>query len=83
MNRAEILEKLKEVLLFADESKRAEINSCTEASNLATDLGLASVGMLYVVIAVEETFHIRFENVGLADFVTVGDVVSYIEGKLS
>jgi len=82
MNRDEILIKLKEVLLFADESKKEIIDSCTLDSNLATDLGLASVGMLYVVIAIEESFGIRFENVGLADFVTVGDVVSYIEGKL-
>ena len=32
--------------------------------------------------AVEEAFSIRFENVGMADFQTVRDVVDYIEGKL-
>ncbi len=80
-NRSEILEQLKQVLRSADESKAAIIEACTEEANLATDLGLSSVGLLYVVISIEEQFGIRFENVGIADFVTVRDVVDYIEGR--
>lgn len=80
-NRSEILEQLKQVLRSADESKAAIIEACTEEANLATDLGLSSVGLLYVVISIEEQFGIRFENVGIADFVNVRDVVDYIEGR--
>lgn len=50
-----------------------------ENLTLTGDLGFSSVGMLYVVIGVEETFGIRFTGVGMADFKTVGDVVDYIE----
>ena len=58
-----------------------DVASLTEQSNLVTDLGLSSVGVLYVVIAIEEFFDIRFDDVGFADFKTVGDVIDYIEKK--
>ena len=35
-----------------------------------------------MVIAVEEEFGVRFENVGAADFRTLGDVVDYLEARL-
>lgn len=54
----------------------------SDSLNLSTDIGLSSVGVLYVVIAIEEFFSIRFDNVGFADFKTVGDVVDYIEAKI-
>lgn len=78
-----IVEELKSILLSADPRKQEIIAACTEASTLAEDIGLSSIGILYIVIAVEETFHIRFEGVGPADFATLGDVVNYIEAKLS
>ena len=49
---------------------------------LTADLGFTSVSMLYMVIAIEEEFDIRFENVGAADFDTLGEVIDYIEAKL-
>lgn len=77
------MERLRDILLVADDRNSAQIAACTEATNLTTELGLSSVGMLYLVIAIEETFDIRFENVGLGDFAMVGDVIDYIEAKLS
>ena len=81
MSRSEIIEKLKDILTLAVGNK-LDLSSCTEDSNLTTDLGLNSVGVLYVVIAIEEFFGIRFGDVSFGDFQTVGDVVSYIEGQL-
>lgn len=82
LTREEIIEKLKQIMVAAD-SKNAEMTeSFREDANLFTDLGLTSIGMLYMVIAIEESFGIRFDNVGMNDFNTLGDVVSYIEGKL-
>ena len=83
MNRNEILDKLKEILLSADAGSSAVIDSVTEDTHLLNDLGLSSVNMLYLMIATEEVFQIRFDDVGVGEFPTVGDVVSYIEGKLS
>ena len=81
MNREQILEKLKEILLSADAGCR--IDSVTEQTALLADLGLSSVNMLYLMIATEEEFQIRFDDVGMNDLQTVGDVVTIIEGKLS
>ena len=82
MSRTEIIEKLKEILLAADDRNRDKVLACTEDSRLVADLGFPSVSMLYMVIAIEEEMNIRFDNVGASDFETLGDVVTYIEAKL-
>lgn len=58
-----------------------DVDNINEAANLVSDIGLSSVGVLYVVIAIEEFFNMQFDDVGFADFKTVGDVVNYIEKK--
>ena len=58
-----------------------DVDNINEAANLVSDIGLSSVGVLYVVIAIEEFFNMQFDDVGFADFRTVGDVVDYIEKK--
>lgn len=81
MSRSEIVEKLKDILTLAV-GNSVDLSSCTEKSNLTTDLGLNSVGVLYVVIAIEEFFGIRFGDVSFGDFQTVGDVIDYIEEQM-
>ena len=78
MTRNEVLEKLKDLILFAMPNKAEVVEKCDESSNLTTDVGLNSVGLLYLVIAVEEMFNVSFENVSFDDFQTVKDVVDYI-----
>lgn len=82
LSRAEIFEKLKEILLFADQKNTAVIEQCEENTKLVTDLGFNSVSVLYMVIAIEESFGVVFDNVSMNDFDTIGDVVTYIEAKL-
>ena len=81
MKREEIIERLRDLLLETDKRSATAIESCGEDANLSTDLGLSSVGMLYLVIAIEESFGILFENVSMGDFVTLRDVVDYLEKK--
>lgn len=81
MERTEIIEKLKEILKFSLTNADEIIDKATEESNLYTDFGLSSVGMLYIVISIEELFGISFDNVSFGDFNTVKDVVDYIEKK--
>jgi acyl carrier protein len=50
---------------------------------LVGDLGLNSVGILYLVIGIEEFFSISFTGVSFGDFNTVGDVINYIEKKIN
>ena len=83
MSRSEIIEKLKEVIKMATGSDDSALVEVNENSSLVTDLGLNSVGVLYVVIAIEEFFSIQFDDVGFGDFSTVGSVIDYIEKKVN
>lgn len=79
--RNEIAEKLRDVLDMVMGSESEALKTCTEQSRLVEDLGLTSVGVLYIAIGIEESFGIRFDDVGFGDFKTVGDVIDYIEKK--
>ena len=83
MSRNEIKAKLADVMHMAMPSLQLNDSDFSESLNLVTDIGLSSVGVLYVVIAIEEFFSIRFNNVGFADFKTVGDVIDFIEKQLA
>ena len=82
MSREEIIDRLKDILLDTDDRKAELIENCSEDAVLTTDLGLSSVGMLYLVIAIEENFGIIFENVTVGDFVTLRDVVDYLKDRI-
>lgn len=60
-----------------------DLSNLREDMTLVGDLGLSSVGVLYNVIAIEEFFNIRFDDIGFADLKTVGEVVDYIEKKIN
>ena len=79
LSRNEIKEKLAEVMQMVMGDRLPDLSSLNESSKLVNDLGLNSVGVLYIVIAIEEFFGVEFENVGFNDFETIGDVVNYIE----
>ena len=79
LNKNEILEKLKEILVNMDDKNAAYVDKINADTKLLTDLGLSSVGILYMVIAVEETFGVEFNND--KPLVTVGEVVDYIEAN--
>ena len=81
MTRENVIVKLKEILMFSLPNGKEIVEKSDENSNLYTDLGLSSVGMLYSVIAIEEVFQISFDNVNFGDFHTVKDVVDYILQK--
>ena len=83
MNRQEIKTKLAEIMKLAMPSLELTDDTLNESANLAADLGLSSVGVLYVVIGIEEMFGIRFDDVGFSDFETLGDVIDYIEKKVN
>ncbi|MBQ9428806.1 MAG: acyl carrier protein [Clostridia bacterium] len=79
MTRTEITEQLKKIMIGADGRNREKYEAAQETANLTTDLGFTSVNILYMVIVIEKVFSVRFENVNIADFQTLGDVVDYIE----
>lgn len=83
ITRVEIRNKLDDIFKMAVSNTAVDVSEYGEDANLVTDLGLNSVGILYVVIAIEEFFSIRFDDVGTSDFATVGNVIDYIEKKVN
>ena len=81
MSRTEIKEKLIDVMKMVTPGNAEDIDKLDEGSSLTSDVGLSSVGVLYIVIAIEEFFSVRFDDVGFADFKTIGDVIDSIERK--
>lgn len=82
MLRSEIFNGLKDILVMMDESKKDKIDSIKETDRLFEDLGLTSISLLYLMIAIEESFEIEFDgDTGVNDLPTVKDVIDYIEKK--
>ena len=83
MSRNEIMQKLVDVMALTMPENAIDADNLREDMTLVGDLGLSSVGVLYNVIAIEEFFNIRFDDVGFADLKTVGEVINYIEKKVN
>lgn len=54
----------------------------TESTTLVGDLGMTSISLLYMAMATEEEFGIKFRNEDFAKLACVGDVIACIEEKL-
>ncbi len=74
------LERLIKVFaaIFEDSVNVADI---TLDASLREDVGINSIGLLYMAMAVEEEFGIKFNNDDFAAIQTVADVVTCIENK--
>ncbi len=56
-------------------------DSITENSDLRQDIGINSIGMLYMAMALEEEFEIKFQNEDFTGIKTVKDVIDCVESK--
>ena len=65
--------------VFEDE---VDASSISRETSLQKDLGISSIGMLYMAMALEEEFSIKFSNEDLMKLGTVADVIACIEAKL-
>ncbi len=77
----QIGDRLKEILVLQNPGDAERIRAGGEDSGLADYFGLNSVGMIYMIIVIESEFGITFDDVGMNDFQTLGDVVRYIEKR--
>lgn len=50
-------------------------------ASLREDIGINSIGLLYMAMAVEEEFGVKFRNEDFASIRTVADVIAFIESK--
>ncbi len=73
-----MLEKLKVVL--ARVLPDLDMSTVTEGSRLIEDLGFDSLALMMMSMEIEDAFSFRFTE--FVKFETVGDVCSYLEGKI-
>ena len=58
------------------------IETVTPEASLRDDIGIDSVGLLYMAMAIEEEFGVKFNNDDFIDINTVSDVIDCIEKKV-
>jgi len=79
MDRNAIFAKVKEFLLMqlpVDESK------ITEDARMVEDLGADSANLMMLIMDLETEFDTQVEDEALASIKTVGDIVTYIAGRM-
>ena len=74
MQREAILEELKEILQLIKPS--SDLSKVNDDSQLVRDVGLDSLTILLLSLAIENKFKFKFE--GTPKFTTVGEVIDYI-----
>ena len=74
MQRENILEGLKEILKQI--KPKMDLSGVCETSQLVRDVGLDSLTILLLSLAVENKYQFKFE--GTPKFNTVGEVIDYI-----
>ena len=73
-----MFEKVKNLLM---EELRVDENKITMAAELANDLGVNSLELADLILLCEEKFNLTIDDEDLHKFITVGDVVAYLEEK--
>lgn len=76
----EIMERLK-VICAEILSGSVEPDSITMDTNLRGELGMTSLYMIWMALAIETEFDIRLSDIRLEDLVTVGDICRFIAQK--
>lgn len=82
MTKEQIVEKLKEIFKLVVHNG-VDADKLELDSDIRLDLGVNSVALIYLVIAIERTFGVNMQNVSYNTFTTVGDVVDYIYDKVN
>ena len=71
-----MFEKLKELLV---EELQIDAEDITLEAELSGDLGINSIELADLVMLCEDKFDIEIEDTDINRFVTIGDVVNYLE----
>ena len=78
MTELEIFEKLKEIFVLVV-NRNADLSKTTMQDNIITDLGVSSVGLIYLIVAIEETFDIDMSEVSLNSFKTIECILQHLQ----
>jgi acyl carrier protein len=78
MDREEILDKVKAVVI---DQLNVEEDEVVEDASFIDDLGADSLGIVELVMALEEEFGISIPDEDAESIKTVGDAISYIQAN--
>lgn len=73
-----MFEKVKNLLM---EELRVEEAKITLEAELSNDLGVNSLELADLILLCEEKFNLTIDDEDLHKFITVGDVVAYLEDR--
>ncbi|MBQ8393119.1 MAG: acyl carrier protein [Clostridia bacterium] len=73
-----MFEKLKDILV---EELSIEADTITMEAELANDLGINSLELADLVLLCEDTFGVEFDENDMHKFITVGDVVEFLNAN--
>ena len=73
-----MFDTLKKVLV---EELQVDEAAITPEAELSADLGINSIELANLVMVCEEKFNVTIEYEDIHKFITVGDVVSYLEAQ--
>lgn len=77
-------ESIRQALIgLLEEEMGQQYSDVTDDKRLREELGLDSVDVVSIVSQVERRFHIRLSHEELQTLLTVGDVLSLLQAKLS
>lgn len=79
MAREDVVTALKEVLV---DKLQVEADTVTEDANLFDDLGLDSIDLMTVVMAIEERFDIEVPDEELEDVTTISQAADLLSAKV-
>lgn len=79
MARQDVVIALKEVLV---DKLQVEADTVTEDANLFDDLGLDSIDLMTVVMAIEERFDIEVPDEELEDVTTISQAADLLSAKV-
>jgi len=71
-------EKVRDIIVDTINCGEEEI---TETANLKDDLGMDSLDAMELSMAIEEAFGLTIEEEALKKFVTVKDIIDYLESR--
>lgn len=81
MEKSDILKKVIEIYkVIIDEN--IDESMIKLETKIKEELGLNSVGMLYIIVAIEDQFDVVLHDQSIEKFVTIGDVVDYIYNNI-
>ena len=73
-----MFEKIREMIA---ENLNIDINTITEEASFKEDLGVDSMDLFELVMALEEKYEVEIPSEELAELTTVGAVMEYLKNK--